>query len=148
MISPLRHIQGHRKAFWINGPDGSIDLLWPSDALWWHISGSTLAQVMACCLTTPSHYRNQCWPIIGVGLWHSLVIRFLGSVQDINLGDKIKNTLFKITATSPRGQWDTLDLPILLRRKRNNETWSRQFATLSTELSVIYYHDIKPVIYL
>ena len=29
--------------------------------LWWHRSGSTLAQVMACCLTAPSHYLNQCW---------------------------------------------------------------------------------------
>ena len=24
-------------------------------------SGSTLAQVMACCLMTPSHYLNWCW---------------------------------------------------------------------------------------
>ena len=23
--------------------------------------GSTLAQVMACCLTAPNHYLNQCW---------------------------------------------------------------------------------------
>ena len=34
--------------------------LWPSDATWRHGSGSTLAQVMACCLTTPSHCLNQC----------------------------------------------------------------------------------------
>ena len=27
-------------------------------------TGSTLAQVMACCLTAPSHYLNQCWLII------------------------------------------------------------------------------------
>ena len=27
-------------------------------------SGSTLAQVMVCCLTAPSHYLNQCWLII------------------------------------------------------------------------------------
>ena len=27
-------------------------------------SGPTLAQVMACCLTAPSHYLNQCWLII------------------------------------------------------------------------------------
>ena len=26
--------------------------------------GSTLAQVMACCLMAPSHYLNQCWLII------------------------------------------------------------------------------------
>ena len=31
----------------------------PSDAIWWHRSGSPLAQVMAWCLTAPSHYLNQ-----------------------------------------------------------------------------------------
>ena len=36
----------------------------PNDTIWWQISGSTLAQVMACCLTAPSHYLNQCWLII------------------------------------------------------------------------------------
>ena len=36
-----------------------FNLLWPSDAIWQHNSGSTLAQVMACCLTAPSHYRNN-----------------------------------------------------------------------------------------
>ena len=35
--------------------------LWPSDTVW-HRSRSTSAQVMACCLMTPSHYLNQCWP--------------------------------------------------------------------------------------
>ena len=34
-------------------------------------SGSTLAQVMACCLTAPSHYLNQCWLIISEVQWHS-----------------------------------------------------------------------------
>ena len=34
--------------------------LWPSDTIWRHKSGSTLAQVMACCLMAPSHYLNQC----------------------------------------------------------------------------------------
>ena len=38
--------------------------LWASDAIWRHRSESTLAQVMACCLTAPSHYLNQCWLII------------------------------------------------------------------------------------
>ena len=27
-------------------------------------SWSTLVQVMACCLTAPSHYLNQCWLIV------------------------------------------------------------------------------------
>ena len=37
-----------------------FDSLWPSDTIWRQRSGSTLAQVMACCLTAPSHYLNQC----------------------------------------------------------------------------------------
>ena len=45
--------------------------LWPSDAMWRQRSGSTLAQVMACCLAAPSHYLNQCWLIISEVLWHS-----------------------------------------------------------------------------
>ena len=36
----------------------------PSDAIWLQRSGSTMAQVMACCLTAPSHDLNQCWLII------------------------------------------------------------------------------------
>ena len=45
--------------------------LWPSDAIRWQRSGSTLAQVMACCLMAPSHYLNQCWLIISEVQWHS-----------------------------------------------------------------------------
>ena len=50
--------------YWVNS-------LRPSDAIWRHRSGSTLAQVMACCLTAPSHYLNQRWLIISKVLWHS-----------------------------------------------------------------------------
>ena len=31
---------------------------------WQYSSGSTLAQMMACCLTGPSYYLNQCWLLI------------------------------------------------------------------------------------
>ena len=48
-----------------------VNSLWPSDAIWRHRSMSTLAQVMACCLTAPSHYLNQCWLMIREVLWHS-----------------------------------------------------------------------------
>ena len=47
-----------------------ITLLWLSDTIWWQRSGSTLAQVMACYLRAPSHYRNQCWLIISEVQWH------------------------------------------------------------------------------
>ena len=33
-----------------------INPLWPSDAIWQPRSGSTLAEVIACCLTAPSYY--------------------------------------------------------------------------------------------
>ena len=32
--------------------------------IWRQGSWSTLVQVMACCLTAPSHYLNHCWLII------------------------------------------------------------------------------------
>ena len=38
-----------------------LTILTTSD--WRHRSGSTLVQVMACCLTATSHYQNQCWLI-------------------------------------------------------------------------------------
>ena len=40
-----------------------INSLWPSDPIWRHRSGSTLAQVMVCCLTAPTHNMNQSWLI-------------------------------------------------------------------------------------
>ena len=51
-----------------------VNSLWPSDTIWRQRSGSTLAQVMACCLTAPSHYLNQCWLIIS-------------EIQDIHIGE-------------------------------------------------------------
>ena len=48
-----------------------LNSLWPSDAIWRQRSGSTLAQVMACCLLAPSHYLNQRWLIINEIQWHS-----------------------------------------------------------------------------
>ena len=61
-----------------------INSLWPSDAIWWHISGSTLAQVMACCLAAPSHYLNQCWLIISKVQWYSLEGNFTRDTSTIN----------------------------------------------------------------
>ena len=41
----------------------AFNSLRPSDAIWRHGSGSTLARVMTCCLTASSHHLNQCWLI-------------------------------------------------------------------------------------
>ena len=53
-----------------------INSLGPNDAMWQHRSGLTLAQVMACCLTAPSHYLNHCWFLISKVPWHSPVSNF------------------------------------------------------------------------
>ena len=45
-----------------------IKSLGPSDAIWRWRSWSTLVQVMACCLTAPSHYLNEFWLIISMVL--------------------------------------------------------------------------------
>ena len=54
----------------------AVNSLWPSDIIWRHKSGSTLAQVMACCLMAPSHYLNQCWLIISKVQWDSSECNF------------------------------------------------------------------------
>ena len=77
--------------------------LWPSDAKWRQRSGSTLAQVMACCLMATSHYLNQCWLIISKVQWHPSGSNF--SHQSLRLARKY---LSKILFKSPRGQWVNL----------------------------------------
>ena len=37
-----------------------INTLPPNEGTWRHRSGSTSAQVMACCLMAASHYLKQC----------------------------------------------------------------------------------------
>ena len=58
--------------------------LWPSDTIWPHQSGSTLAQVMACCRTASSHYLNQCCLIISKVRWHSYEGSFTKDTSAIN----------------------------------------------------------------
>ena len=78
-----------------------IDSLWSSDAIWQHRSGSTLAQVMACCLTAPSHYLNQSWLIISTVQWDSSGDNFTWDTSAIEL----ENDSYKIPFKSPMVQW-------------------------------------------
>ena len=55
--------------------------LWPSGTICWQKSGLTLVQVMACCLTGPSHYLNQCW---GKVQWHSSECNFTRNTSAIS----------------------------------------------------------------
>ena len=61
-----------------------VNSLGPSDAIWRQRSGSTLAQLMACCLMAPSHYLNQCWLIISKIEWHSSRGKFTWDTSAIN----------------------------------------------------------------
>ena len=51
-------------------PNRSINSLCFNGIIWRH--RSIMAQVMACCLTASSHYRNQCWLIVCEILRHYL----------------------------------------------------------------------------
>ena len=77
-----------------------LNSLWPSDAIQWQKSGSTLAQVMASCLTAPSHYLNQCWLFISKVLWHTIDSNFTSNAQ----------ATFKTIATSLHAPNDIMNL--------------------------------------
>ena len=68
-------------------------------------SGSTLAQIMACCLMAPSHYLNQCWLLISEVLWHLPESNSTVRAPATTLYDEFENYTFQIAATSPRRQW-------------------------------------------
>ena len=79
--------------------------MWPSDAIWWHKSGTTLTQVMACCLMAPNHYLNQCWLNITEVWWHSPESNFIVQAQDICPWSEFENYKFKVIVTSLRSKW-------------------------------------------
>ena len=70
--------------------------LWPSDATWRLRSESTLAQVMACCLTAPNHYLNQCWLAISMIPWHSYEGSFTIDTLAIDLRIQLENNSFAL----------------------------------------------------
>ena len=82
-----------------------IKSLGPNNAIWRQRSGSTLAQVMACCLTAPSHYLNQCWLIIWKVQWYSSEDNFRSDISATNHWNKLGNYSYKIPLKYPRGQW-------------------------------------------
>ena len=46
--------------------------LWPIYDIWKHRPASTLAQVIACCLMSLSHFLKECGLFISNFLWHLL----------------------------------------------------------------------------
>ena len=60
---------------------------------------------MACCPMAPSYYLNQWWYLISKIFWHSFESNFTVSLQATILYNEFENHTFRVTATSPRGQW-------------------------------------------
>ena len=89
-----------------------LNSLGPGDTIWWHKSGSTLARVMACCLTAPSHYLNQCWLIISEVQRHSPGRNFMRDVPTIIRWNELENHLTKSFLKSSRGQWVNILPPV------------------------------------
>ena len=87
------------------GPKLNVNSVWPSDAIWRQGSRSTLVQVVACCLTVPSHYLNQCWLVITKVQWCSSEGNFTWDVRGISHPKKLENNFSKILLKSPRVQW-------------------------------------------
>ena len=108
--------------------------LWPSDSIWLHRTGSTLAEVMACCLMTPSHYLNQCWCIISRVPWHSSEGIIITCSEDTNQKSYIENCIFKNPPRSPRYQWVKLG-PVAQRHDFQHED---NIAPLETPCHVLF----------
>ena len=73
----------------------------PSDTIWRQKSGSTLAQVMACCLTASSHYLNQCWFTISKVHWHSFEYNFTRDTSAVIHWISLKITDLKFHSNLP-----------------------------------------------
>ena len=70
----------------------------------WYSYESILAEVMAWCLITPSHYLNHCWIIIRSFPWSLPESNFTGGAHEVNRHYVSRDNTFKITI-SPWGQW-------------------------------------------
>ena len=100
----------------------TLNSLRPSDVIWQHRSGSTLAQVMTCCPTAPSHHRNHHWGPLALS-WGQIHHNSMGyckkdvtpllmhwSYVFLAITHRTHFKLFEHyicenTATSPRDQW-------------------------------------------
>ena len=83
---------------------------------------------MACCLTAPSHYLNQCWLIIHEVSWHSSEGNFTGPAQDSYPWYKFENYQLKMTARSPSAQWiNSLRPDDAYIHKKTHQHWFRQW---------------------
>ena len=107
---------------------------WPSDTIWGQRSGSTLAQVMACCMRAPSHYLNQCWLIISEVQWHSYEGNFTRDALTII---SLKTTYLKFHSNCP-GANELNHIGLLLYSLANHKLVTHIPFTPESQQQVIY----------
>ena len=83
-IGPMHNAVWATTKCWASWNMWAFNSLGPSDAIWHWRSWSTLVQVMACCLTAPSHYLNHCWLIIIMVQWCSCEGNFAWDIMAIS----------------------------------------------------------------
>ena len=92
-----RHVDGedlkqHSKLYYLNFD--LVNSLAPRDALWVK-NWSTLFQLMACCLTAPSHYLNQFWLIMCEVRWYSAQSEISGNAENFSHQTMLWSYVFK-----------------------------------------------------
>ena len=80
--------------------DDVIMFLWLSDVILRNRYWPTLAQIMARCLTAPSHHMNHCWLIMKAVLWNVAEDNFTKTVPDIIRFKTFEKLKFENTAIS------------------------------------------------
>ena len=78
-----------------------VNSLWPSGTIWGHKSGSTMVQVMACCLMALIHSLNQCWLRIP-GMHRSAILPKMNMASATKIA--FENYIFNFFWGPPRGQ--------------------------------------------
>ena len=126
--------------------------LWPSDAIWRHRSWSTLVQVMACRLTAPNHYLNQCCLIVSTDHWRLSEGNITRDAPAINHKIQLQFARIKFLSNLP-GAWvnfnDCLAESLLKVEKHatwgciERHCWSYHPGTLSYKRSCLSFED-KP----
>ena len=81
----------------------SINAFGAADAIEQQWCGSTLAQVMDCCLTAPTHYLNRCWQNISKAQWHESKGNFTRDASAINHWNLRKKYLFTSSLNGLKG---------------------------------------------
>ena len=108
---------------------GIFNSLWPSDDIWRQKSGSSLTEVMVCCLMATTHYLSQCWllGVMSLNITHSkLLPHFPGASELIHIFVCIKVLTLNVRGPSYLGLTRSISwlmMPWLLTSPGHQQPW-------------------------